>query len=235
MSTQRSGRGVTLLQLSELFRGSKSKQATKFLDVSKLRGFGAGKKYQKRDIDRITHAMVYEKILTESSVQNAGGFHSDYVSAGLHAPAVQNRQRKFIVEFPNSVRNEAPASTKKQAKEVETTTTKKSTAKKTPKKQAKKTATKSRQFKSIAQVESLLASDSDSGDDDSDTRTTGSKSLTTPTLLPHDKNRKLVDRINDLVGNWATEEQQAGNKVFCKFTNYFVSFIWQSASLILTT
>ena len=51
--------------LTELFRGSKSKSATKWLRVGKLKGFGAGSKYSKPDIDRIAHAMVYQKILLE--------------------------------------------------------------------------------------------------------------------------------------------------------------------------
>ena len=54
-----------MVQLAEPFRGSKSKSATKWLQVSELKGFGAGSKYSKPDIDRIAHAMVHQKILLE--------------------------------------------------------------------------------------------------------------------------------------------------------------------------
>lgn len=215
MSTQRSGRGVTLLQLTELFRGSKSKTATKFLDVSKLQGVGAGKKYQKNDIDRISHAMIYEKILVEEQIQNAGGFNSDYVNPGQEANALQNRQRRFIVEFPKAASKMVPASAAKKKTAEKTKETKTPKKIKTP---AKKSATKSRQFKQSSlqvEIDSVLNSESDSDLDDS--RTVGSKSsLSTPSLLPHDKTKILIDLINRLVGMWAEEEQIAGNKVFCK-------------------
>lgn len=44
ISGQRNGRGVTMLQLSELYRGSKSQSATKFLNTSRLKGYGKGSK-----------------------------------------------------------------------------------------------------------------------------------------------------------------------------------------------
>jgi bloom syndrome protein len=223
MLKQRGGhgvRGVTLLQLTELFRGSKSKSATKSLDVSKLLYVGAGKKYQKKEIDRIAHAMIYEKMLVEEQFQNAVGFNSDYVIPGEQANLLQHRQRRFILDFPKTVPKETtPAakgtSAKKKGKDDSTP---KAHDTKVAKAIVKKSATKSRQFKSSQQVEieSLLDSDSDSDFDD-DARTVGIKSTTTPSLFPQDKTKTLIDLINRLVGMWAEEEQIAGNKVFCKW------------------
>lgn len=222
MLNQRGGRGVTLLQLTELFRGSKSKSAIKFLDVSKLQGVGAGKKYQKKEIDRIAHAMIYEKVLVEEQIQNAGGFNSDYVIPGEQANLLQHRQRRFILDFPKIAPKEStPAaketSTRKKGKDESTA---KAHDNKVTKAKVKKSATKSRQFKSSQQVEieSLLDSDTDSDFDD-DARTVGIKSTTTPSLFPQDKTKTLIDLINRLVGMWAEEEQIAGNKVFCKWNS----------------
>lgn len=209
MTQQRGTRGgVTLLQLTELFRGSKSKSATKFLDISRLNHFGVGKKYQKKDIDRISHAMVYEKILLESSEQNGSGFNSDYVRPGIEAPKLQNRQRSFVVQFPKAA-SKSVSKNNKNAKEGKANK-KKSPKKKTP----KKFATRSRQFKN-SHLQTMADSDSESADDDPG-RTVGAKSLSTPSLLPHETNKKLIEIINKLVGMWAEEEQLAGNKVFCE-------------------
>lgn len=220
MLNQRGGRGVTLLQVTELFRGSKSKTATKFLDLSKLQAVGAGKKYPKKDIDRIAHAMIYEKILVEEQVQNAGGFNSDYVTLGEQAYSIMNRQRRFILDFPRALSKETPAANEVSAKakvkdDVAAKPNEKSaTKRKTP----AKTATKSRQFKSSQLVTINSSQDSDSdGDLEVDARVVGSKSQLTPSLLPQDKTQTLIALINRLVGMWAEEEQIAGNKVFCKW------------------
>ena len=44
-------RGVTMLQLSELYRGSKSKSIRKNYQINRIEGFGAGSKFKKYDID----------------------------------------------------------------------------------------------------------------------------------------------------------------------------------------
>jgi bloom syndrome protein len=91
---------ITLVQLIELFRGSKSQSTTKFLDTSRLHGYGDGVKYKRHEVDRITHAMVFDRILVEECAENAGGFHSDYVCLAENAIAVKNGTRQFFVNFP---------------------------------------------------------------------------------------------------------------------------------------
>ena len=101
---RRSGLGVTLLQLTELFRGSKTKSITKSLpNYANLQGYGHASRYnlkKKPDIDRIAHAMIFERIIVEVSEQNKQGFSSDYVQPGENAEAVRSGQRQFFVEFP---------------------------------------------------------------------------------------------------------------------------------------
>lgn len=202
VSQQKKGRGVTLLQLTELFRGSKSKSATKFLNVAQLNGFGAGSRYSKSDVDRIAHAMVYEKILLESSERNGGGFNSDYIRPGENAQVVQRGQKPFFVDFP---REGATLTTKEKAKSK--STAKKKSTPKSSTKSSKKLRTKSGKI-----VLSLESEESDG--DDTDSRTVGSK--TPSRVLPPKKTQDLAKRLKKLAGMWASEEQMAGNKVFCK-------------------
>ena len=79
MKMQRKGRGVTLSQLTELYRGTKNKQYTKFLDTGKIMGYGDGSKYRRADIDRITRAMIFEGIFQEVPETNGSGFNSDFL------------------------------------------------------------------------------------------------------------------------------------------------------------
>jgi hypothetical protein len=65
------------------------------LNTACLSGYGAGSKLKKKgDIDRITHAMVFDRLLVEKSIDNGGGFSSDYVSLAENAAA--------MVEFPSA-------------------------------------------------------------------------------------------------------------------------------------
>jgi bloom syndrome protein len=214
VSNQRNGRGVTMVQLTEVFRGTKSKAATKFLQVDRLKKYGAGSKYSKADLDRITHAMVYEKILLESSEQNGGGFSSDYVRAGQFAAAVQNGQRKFFVDFPKSVpkkttgKENKPSSAKKEKSKTPTN----------------KPATS--QGRTVKASKGKLYISEGSGDSDDNeslgeatsARTVGNKSSapSDQSLLPKEYTLKLVQRIKKLVTMWADEERMAGNNVFRK-------------------
>ena len=53
LQSQKNGRGVTLLTLTELWRGTKSKAHTKFLMLEQLTGYGNGSSYKKNDADSI--------------------------------------------------------------------------------------------------------------------------------------------------------------------------------------
>jgi len=201
MSLQRRGWGITLVQLTQIYRGSKSKSATKFLKVDKLRGFGAGKSLQKKDVDRMMHSMIAEKILVEVSVQNASGFASDYIHLGEEAAALKSGQKIFNVDFPRK------RSGKKLLDETCSETT---SGKKASVKNKKETATKSGKFRKRSMTVHIVNDSSESDDG----RTVGSKPLTGLSILPHDKTKKLMENINKLVSMWAEEEQMNGNKVF---------------------
>jgi len=213
LSVQKSGRGVSLLQVSELYRGSKAKSATKFLDVSKLSAYGAGNKYKKPDLDRIMHALVFEGLLQEISQENGSGFSSDYLQEGPKAHMLKNNQFQFFVDFP-SKSTKAKTSTKKKSK---VTTSKTSSSDKTPSKNRKATKTTKKAVKELKikdgkfQVPVEILDDSDD-----DGRKVGSKSKASgdKPILPKNHTEVLVKRIKKLVSMWADEEIMNGNKVF---------------------
>lgn len=214
VSTQCKGRGVTMVRLGELYRGSKSQPTTKFLNTAKLAGYGAGSKYKKPEIDRILRGMVYERILAETCEQNVGGFNSDYVHQGEHAPMILNGQRLFAMEFPKIV---------PQIKEK----------KNTPKKQKKEKSAKKREQPDREGGLSFMDSD---GDED-DISTTGSSILpkvgtkvSYPTILSTKHTQQLVERIKKLAGIWSEEERLKGKDVFCKYRLQDVPLVAQSIS-----
>ena len=215
ISSQKNGRGVTMVQLTDLFKGSKSKSATKFLNVDRLTGCGAGKSYSKPDLDRIVHAMVYDKILVESAEQAGGGFIADYIRPGENALATQNNQRPFFVEFPKAGSKAAAAAA---AKKPEPEMKKKATPKKKNSPKTKQSEKPGPGIKAVAGKLSL--SDFEISDDDEDEyeedRKVGSKASAVTRLLPLKMTQALVARVKKLVGMWADEEQMNGNRVFCK-------------------
>ena len=83
--SQKNGRGATLGQVSELWRGSKSKTVTKFLNTDKIAGYGKGSGYKKADLDRILHAMVFEGVIQEISEETGSGFNADYLQREFYA------------------------------------------------------------------------------------------------------------------------------------------------------
>jgi hypothetical protein len=97
---QMKGRGVTMAQLSELYRGSKNKSLTMCIDLGKLRNFGGGSKFSKADMDRIMHSLIFEGVLEEKSGVNASGFNSDFVHPGPRALEFQFCCLPFFVDFP---------------------------------------------------------------------------------------------------------------------------------------
>jgi superfamily II DNA helicase RecQ len=206
-----------MVQLTEVFRGTKSKAATKFLQVGRLKKYGAGSKYTKADLDRITHAMVYENILLESSEQNGGGFSSDYVRPGQFAAAIQNGQRKLFVDFPKCVSKAA----KGKENEPSSVTNKKTK----PEMSTNKPATSAGRTVKMSKSRLYLSEGSDDSDDNrslgqaATARTVGSKSSASSdmTVLPKEYTLQLVKRIKKLVTMWAAEERMAGNSVFRKF------------------
>lgn len=206
---QRRNGGVTLNQLSELFRGSKSKQATRFLDTDRLDNYGAGAKIKKGDLDRITHAMVFERILTETSEQNKGGFTSDYISLGEMAYQIENGQKKFIVNFP---RNENSCE-KQTPKTVENDKQKASKTKRETK-AASKSAKKHSAENAAAAANCPVVVDSDSSLDGRSLEASSSKKQRAASVLQGEHTLDLADRIKTLAKNWSEEERMCGKNIY---------------------
>ncbi|KAL7532408.1 hypothetical protein ACHAXR_004611 [Thalassiosira sp. AJA248-18] len=206
VETQKNGRGVTLLALSELWRGTKAKSHTKFLNTATLTGYGNGSKYTKHEIDSIAHAMVFENILDEIPEATGAGFSADYVRPGPKAQAIQagNPNQQFFVRFPTK-KTTAPKETKKKAskknKEKESDSDKKPKAKRKSKK-SKKSDT--------SLIDLQDSPESGSSPDDK----IGAKRTNENTVLPKKYTDALLARIKKLVSMWAEEEQMNGNKVF---------------------
>jgi bloom syndrome protein len=222
LSQQKRGTGVTLVQLIELFRGSKSQSATKFLDTGQLHGYGAGSKYKKHEVDQIAHAMVFDRIITEICVQNKGGFNSDYVNLAENAVAVQNGTRKFFVDFPKPIKNTDAEKENKAAAPKSTKITKKdstATKKKAPAAAAKANAKKTAAASNAVQKPLTYCIDESSDDDDDELdvatrpRSAGIKSQSV-SILPHEATQELISRIKTLATNWAEEERMYGKNMF---------------------
>eukprot|EP00804_Cyclotella_cryptica_P004283 CCRYP_013482-RD/>CCRYP_013482-RD protein AED:0.03 eAED:0.03 QI:147/1/1/1/1/1/5/481/1228 len=200
--SQKRGRGVTLHQLSELWRGTKSKSHTKFLIVESLNGYGKGSKYSKSDVDSIVHAMVFEKIIEETSEETNAGFAADYVRPGVNAPVVQNGTFQFFVRFASHA---VPAQ-----KETKKAPKKKNTTEEYSKPKAKKTR-KSTDESSPIEGESPFQEDMDPSALD---RKFGGKRPVEQSILPEKHTKALIERIKKLITFWAEEEQMNGNRVF---------------------
>ena len=217
MSAQRNGRGVTMLQLTEIFRGSKSQSATKFLNTSKLKGYGAGSKLKKNEIERILHAMIFERILEETSVENNGGFSSDYVQPGEMSNSLQTGGRPLLVEFPKVT------SLGKENKQNSPKKIKKSSASK-PKKRTKKllqptsVAAESRPSQNEGEggLQFIEVGDSSGDEDEADLSFASAGKQVMPSVLPSKYTKALEQKIKSLTQIWAEEERLLGNQTFCK-------------------
>lgn len=218
----RRGGGITMNQLSELFRGSKAKSITKNFNLNGLQGYGSGSKYKKFDIDRITHEMVFEKILIETGTESNAGFLVDYVTLGDNAEAIQNGSRKLFVDFPIK-----PAATAKSQKTSPKAKKNKATASKTSnnKKPAKKKiggASKQNGDSPLPdetggmQFEEGGQSDSDGDSDFEILEVQSSKRKSFTNVLPDHHTQTIVETLKKLVGIWAEEEQVTGKSVMCK-------------------
>lgn len=218
----RKGGGITMNQLSELFRGSKAKSVTKNFNVDGLRGYGAGSKYKRYDIDRITHEMVFEKILNETSSESNVGFLVDYVSLGENAEALQNGTRKLFVEFPakpaitSKTQKNSPKAKKGKAKPAKTTK-KKPTGKTTSGTAKKQAAILPEKDEGGLQFEEEDSSDSDNDSAVEVLETRSKKRKPLQNTLPNHHTQALVDKLKRLIAIWAEAEQLTGNNVMCKF------------------
>jgi len=211
VASQKNGRGTTLTQLMDLFKGSKSKSSTKFLNLGRLTGYGAGSKFKRDDLERIFHNMVFDNILEERCEESGGGFNADYIYPGQKAAQIMNSQVRFYVDFPGANKTSNTTTT--------TSSTKKSS--KTKSNSGKKSSKKDKtDKKNMALKNGKLCADVSSPPGASNTvNPTNSKSPNTPgrsyaQVLPKQYTETLVARITKLVKMWADEEQMNGNKVF---------------------
>lgn len=221
---KRNGLGVTLLQLTELFRGSKAKGSTKFLNVSQLNGYGDADRFKlkkKQDIDRIAHAMIFERIIVEVSEQNKQGFSSDYVQPAENAAAIQSNRKRFLVDFPkggskSTENNEAPAEggapgNKKKRK--------KSPARKKRTSATSKTGTGTTSAGASSKKSTgsgIIEIDDDDDDDETEFEDGGndqSAILKNPLIPRHDV-KELEKRVMQIVIAWANEEKLMGNPIY---------------------
>jgi hypothetical protein len=217
---------VTLVQLTDLYRGSKSQSAVKFLDMNRLKKYcGAGSKFKKFEIDKIVHSLVFDRILIEKGEENKGGFNSDYVHMGENAWKIENGQEQFCVKFPKA-RSKPSGKEKTKAAAPKKTSTK---AKKPPsakKKKAAPSTTNSMATHSRKFPESLNIGDDDEDDDDDDddddldtsafARATG-RTLP-PSIIPQEAVQNMADRLKFLpFDHTAGSSTKVGgsHKVYC--------------------
>ena len=221
---------VTLAQLTQLYNGSKAKAATKNLNTDYLTGYGAGRDLKKGEADRITHHMMFERVLEETSVENQRGFSSDYVNPGENARALLSGGKRLFVEFPQQRKKSNEENKKPSAKKKKKSTTPKKKKATTTKKVAK--APKSKPAAATASINdsagglSFVELDDSSSDDESDDDVLlfslkGNNKNAAPPILPDKHTKALIDLIKQLTQSWANEEKLMGNKVFCKSIPWF--------------
>eukprot|EP00980_Cylindrotheca_fusiformis_P018945 scaffold6331_cov195-Cylindrotheca_fusiformis.AAC.9 len=213
---QRNGRNVTMLQVSELYRGSKAKSVISNINTGRLKGYGAGSKFKKYEIDRITHAMIFDRLFVEESVETNGGFTADYVQHGENAQAVLNGSRKFYVEFPKAqTARKATAKEAKSAAAAAKKPSKKKTTAKTP--TGKRKSVGSSKSSAASSIENGLQFN-DAGGDSSD----GEELAASPfsankvdlhRVLSPDQTKQLSEKIKKMTRIWALEEQEMGKNV----------------------
>ena len=168
--------------------------------------------------------MIFDRILIENSVENNGGFTSDYVNLGDAAPPLQNGSKRFFVEFPQKV-----VAAGKPDKQQKKATNKRSSSKNPSSRTAKKSKSlqkTEREDIGGLQFEEIGVGDSDDDDDSileiSNVSANNTEKL--QSVLPHHHTKKLVDQLKTLVQMWANEEQVMGNNVQCK--SFATSFLF---------
>jgi bloom syndrome protein len=203
--------GTTLHQITELFRGSKSQAAVKFIDVKKLPGYGAGRNYKKFEIDKIVHALIFERTLVERGESNKGGFTTDYVYLGENALPLLNGQRRFFVDFPKEPHRpegKENSTIKSTAQGKKALKTKHIESKSTSKASLEKGRPTAKNFS----AQTFQIGDSSSDDELEISPLRKHKKTRAPSVLPSDATQELVERIKTLAQNWSEEEKMIGGK-----------------------
>lgn len=215
------GNNVTMNQVADIYRGAKSKSVTEGFVTGRIQGYGAGSQMKKHEIERITHAMIFERLFVEESSETNVGFLADYLQLGDNAQAVLNGGRKFFVEFPSAIRTR-----KKVTSKASSTTTKQSKKKKAE----GKTSNGKRKTSISSGTPSTTTSDglkftevADSSDDEIvGTSPSFSAFKANSQILNDQQTSELNQFIKKMITLWAQEEQEMGNHIFCKFVLQFV-------------
>jgi superfamily II DNA helicase RecQ len=206
LETQKNGRGVTLLTLSELWRGTKAKSHTKFLNTDTLTGYGNGSKYSKHEVDTIAHAMVFENIVEEISEETGAGFAADYVKPGPKAHALLSGQHQFFVRFAAKKAPEQYDGKKKASKSNKDDASKQENEKRKIKKDSYTDLKEKRKGTNTTKSEAPNDVPHEFPDSDlSDGREIGAKRPIEETILPKEHTEVLLARIKKLVTMWAEE------------------------------
>ncbi|KAI7826800.1 P-loop containing nucleoside triphosphate hydrolase protein [Kickxella alabastrina] len=92
---------TTLLQLIDIFKGSKAKRIMDRGD-DRLPAFNRGKDLSKTDAGRLCHQLVLRQVLDEQCESNAMGFVSSYVRLGRNAARVQQGQMRVMMQLTDS-------------------------------------------------------------------------------------------------------------------------------------
>ncbi|KAJ2582924.1 ATP-dependent DNA helicase sgs1, partial [Coemansia sp. RSA 1804] len=93
---QESNTKTTLLQLADLFKGSKSKRALERGDKD-LPAYGQGKDMLKTDAERLCHRLVLCQVFDEYCESNAMGYVNSYVRTGRNADRVLQGQLRIML------------------------------------------------------------------------------------------------------------------------------------------
>lgn len=206
LETQKNGRGVTLLTLSELWRGTKAKSHTKFLNTDTLTGYGNGSKYSKHEVDTIAHAMVFENIVEEISEETGAGFAADYVRPGQKAHALLSGQHQFFVRFAAKKAPEQNDSNTRASKSNRDDASKQDNDKRKGKKDSDKDRKEKRKGANTTKSEVPTDVPHEFPDSDvSNDREIGAKRPIEETILPKEHTEVLLARIKKLVNMWAEE------------------------------
>ncbi|KAJ2326871.1 ATP-dependent DNA helicase sgs1 [Coemansia sp. RSA 2681] len=95
------GQKTTLLQLTDIFRGSKSKRILDRGD-NNLSAYGMGKALTRVDADRLCQHLVLRQVLDEFCESNAAGYVCTYVRLGSAASRVSNGQLRVSLQLTNA-------------------------------------------------------------------------------------------------------------------------------------
>mmetsp|Transcript_7238 Transcript_7238/g.17013 ORF Transcript_7238/g.17013 Transcript_7238/m.17013 type:complete len:332 (-) Transcript_7238:424-1419(-) len=211
------GNNVTMNQVAELYRGAKNKTVMEGFVTGRIQGYGSGSSIKKHELDRIMHAMIFERLFVEESSETGAGFLADYLELGENAQAVLQGGRKFFVELPSATKTR-----KKAASKTSSTATKQ--AKK--KKAAPKTSKGKRKSSVSSGTPSTTTSDglkfAEADDSSDDEILVASPPFSTfragsaEDILDTDLTAELNTFIKKIINLWAQEEQAMGNNIHCR-------------------